>query len=102
MKTVRMTSVGASSQNASVPSRSSARLIAPRLTNCRWAGFAASKTLLGAAIDLAHFARGPLHSFLRRHALHALRVHVGDDVLRQHLGGLAVRRPGVARREAEA
>ena len=42
MKTVRMTSVGASSQNASVPSRSSARLIGPRLTNCSWAGFAAS------------------------------------------------------------
>src|SRR5690242_9892429 len=48
-----------------------------------------------------------LHGLLGRCALHGLRVHVRDDVLREHLGGLGRRRsrvaeqPRVARRGAE-
>src|SRR6267378_3786575 len=38
----------------------------------------------------------PLGRVLGRHALDRLRVHVDDDVLADHLGGLAVGRPGVA------
>src|SRR6266850_3709033 len=47
-------------------------------------------------VDLLQFALGPLDGVLGRHALHALGVHVGDDVLREGLGGLRRGRPGVA------
>ena len=52
-------------------------------------------------VDLLQLALGPLHGLLGRHALDGLGVHVGDDVLGQHLGGLGVRRAGVAGRLAE-
>ena len=45
--------------------------------------------------------RGPLDRSLGRAALDRLGVHVGDDVLGERLGGLAVRRAGVAGRQAE-
>src|SRR3989442_7060254 len=47
-------------------------------------------------VDLLELTLGPLHGVLGRHALHALGVHVGDDVLREGLGGLRGGRPGVA------
>src|SRR3979411_1573941 len=42
-----------------------------------------------------------LARFLGRHALDRLGVHVDDDVLADHLGGLAVGWPGVAGESAE-
>src|SRR5438067_9184323 len=89
MNSASSAKVGKSSQNASASSRSRIRLL-----------LAAGKAL-SACVDLAHFFSGPLHRFFGGHALHGLGIHVGDDVLRQHLGRLAVRRAGVARREAE-
>src|SRR5437016_1838936 len=47
-------------------------------------------------VDLLELTLGPLHGVLGRHALHALGVHVGDDVLREGLGGLRGGWPGVA------
>src|SRR6266446_6039119 len=47
-------------------------------------------------VDFLELTLGPLHGVLGRHALHALGVHVGDDVLREGLGGLRGGRPGVA------
>src|SRR5437016_3669361 len=58
-------------------------------------------------VDLLQLRLGPLHGVLGRRALHALGVHVGDDVLRERLGRLRRRRsrvaeqPRVARRRAE-
>src|SRR5450631_1729335 len=45
-------------------------------------------------VDLLEFALGPPHRFLGRHALKRLGVHVGDDVFRYDLGGVAARRAG--------
>src|SRR5436190_4835457 len=76
MNSARSAKVGKSSQNASVSSRSSSRLL-----------FTAGKRGdLGRRVDLADLFSGPLHRFFGGHALHGLGVHVGDDVLRQHLG----------------
>src|SRR5258708_20440610 len=47
-------------------------------------------------VDLLELTLGPLHGVLGRHALHALGVHVGDDVFGEGLGGLRGGRPGVA------
>src|SRR5258708_14389276 len=47
-------------------------------------------------VDLLELTLGPLHGVLGRHALHTLGVHVGDDVLRESLGGLRGGRTGVA------
>src|SRR5262249_9422304 len=47
-------------------------------------------------VDLLQLTIGPLDGIFGGHALHALGVHVGDDVLRERLGGLGRRRPGVA------
>ncbi len=44
---------------------------------------------------------GPFHRVLGRHALRGFGVHVGDDVLGQDLGGLAVGQALEARRAAE-
>src|SRR4029450_3933725 len=41
-----------------------------------------------ALVDLLQLALGPLHGILGAHALHALGVHVGDDVLGEGLGRL--------------
>src|SRR2546423_1627840 len=87
MNSVRITRVGTSSQNARALSPSSIRLIGPRVATL--------------AVDALQLTRGPLHRRLGRPALDRLGVHVGDDVLRERLGGLAVRRAGVARRQAE-
>src|SRR3989440_2601807 len=46
-------------------------------------------------VDFLELTLGPLHGVLGRHALHALGVHVGDDVLGEGLGGLRGGRPGV-------
>src|SRR5262245_17791082 len=83
MNSVSRTTVGKSSQKASAPSRSSIRLLFAAITR-------------SGCVDLAHLFGRPLHRLLGRHALHRLGVHVGDDVLGEHLGRLAVRRPGVA------
>src|SRR2546422_2753059 len=89
MNSVRSASVGTSSQKASAASRSSIRLTAPRLES-------------RPVVDLANLFMRPRHRGFGRHALDCLGVHVGDDVLGQHLGGLPVRQPGVARRETDA
>src|SRR3546814_6050549 len=47
-------------------------------------------------VHLEQLALAPLDGFLGRGALQCLGVHVGDDVLRQHLGGLRTGRPGIA------
>src|SRR6266404_4922265 len=47
-------------------------------------------------VDLLELTLGPLHGVLGRHALHALGVHVGDDVFGEGLRGLRGGRPGVA------
>src|SRR5256712_9356626 len=47
-------------------------------------------------VDLLQLGLGPLHGVLGRHALHGLGVHVGDDVLREALGGLGRGGPRVA------
>src|SRR2546428_2491097 len=47
-------------------------------------------------VDLLQLGLRPLHGVLGRHALHGLGVHVGDDVLREALGGLGRGGPGVA------
>src|SRR5437868_4700277 len=39
-------------------------------------------------VHLLELVLGPLRGILGRHALHRLRVHVGDDVLGEHLGCL--------------
>src|SRR5947207_4918363 len=49
-----------------------------------------------AFVDLLEFGLRPLHGVLGRRALHALGVHVSDDVLRVRLGGLRRRGPGIA------
>src|SRR4029434_2436545 len=49
-----------------------------------------------ALVDLLQLTLGPLHGILGAHALDGLGVHVGDDVLREDLGGLRGGRPGVA------
>src|SRR6267143_1478131 len=49
-----------------------------------------------ALVDLLEFGFGPLHGVLGRHALHALGVHVGDDVLGEGLRGLRGGRSGIA------
>src|SRR4030095_16856268 len=85
MNSVSSTSVGTSSQNARALSRSSIRLIGPRVATL--------------AVDALQFAGGPLDRGLGCAALDRLGVHVGDDVLGERLGGLAVRRSGVAGRE---
>src|SRR5215207_6219453 len=82
MNSVRRTSVGTSSQNARALSRSSIRLIGPLVAKL--------------AVDALQLTRGPLHRCFRRAALDRLGVHVGDDVLGERLGGLAVRRAGMA------
>src|SRR5579864_3651537 len=51
--------------------------------------------LRSALVDLLELALRPLHRVFRLHALHALGVHVGDDVLGERLGGLRGRRAGV-------
>src|SRR5215470_9093600 len=58
-------------------------------------------------VDLLELAFGPLHGVFGLHALDALGVHVRDNVLRESLGRVRRRRPGVpeqpriARRSAE-
>src|SRR5438093_4736703 len=58
-------------------------------------------------VDLFQLALRPLHGVLGRRTLHALGVHVGDDVLGERLRGLGRGRPRVpeqarvARRRAE-
>src|SRR2546421_12397903 len=47
-------------------------------------------------VDFLELTLGPLHGVLGRHALHALGVHVGDDVLGEGLRGLRGGWPGVA------
>src|SRR5437868_13354900 len=47
-------------------------------------------------VDFLELTLGPLHGVLGRHALHALGVHVGDDVLGEGLRGLRGGRPTVA------
>src|SRR5262245_35012775 len=44
-------------------------------------------------VNLLQLCVGPLHGVLRGHALDGLGIHVGDDVLREHLGGVCRRRP---------
>src|SRR5713101_5521575 len=55
---------------------------------------AASLTL--ALVDLLELAFRPLHGVLGLHALDALGIHVGHDVLREALGGLGRGRPRIA------
>src|SRR5262249_12709229 len=57
------------------------------------------RTASGVGLDA--FAVGPLGRLLGRHALDRLGVHVDDDVLADHLGRLAVGRPGIACQPAE-
>jgi hypothetical protein len=52
-----------------------------------------SGRLVISLVDLLELAVGPLHRVLRLHALDALGVHVGDDVLGEGLGGLGVDGP---------
>src|SRR5215470_18143892 len=58
-------------------------------------------------VDLLQLSVGPLHGVLGGHTLDAFGVHVGDDVLREDLGGLrggwprVAEQPRVARRRAE-
>src|SRR3954471_18009558 len=78
MKSVSNPRVGKSSQKASVSSRSGIRLL--RAT-------AKLGARSGSRIHLAYLFGGPLHRFFSTRALHCLGIHVGDDVLRQHLGG---------------
>src|SRR5919204_5535444 len=47
-------------------------------------------------VDPLELPLRPLHGVLRGHALHALGIHVGDDVLRERLRRLCRRRPGIA------
>src|SRR5689334_2193392 len=49
-----------------------------------------------ALVDLLQLSLGELHGILGLGALHGLGVHVGDDVLRERLGGLGRRRTRVA------
>src|SRR5438046_9676793 len=49
-----------------------------------------------AFVDLLEFGLRPLDGVLGRRALHALGVHVSDDVLRVRLGGISRRWPGLA------
>src|SRR5262245_59129446 len=53
------------------------------------------------AVDLAHLTVGPLHRVLGGHALDSLGVHVDDDVLGKHFGGLWSRGPRMAIDTAE-
>src|SRR5215469_10087741 len=48
------------------------------------------------SVDLDQLAMGPFDSLFRCGPLHRLRVHVGNDVLRDYLGGFAVGRSGIA------
>src|SRR5579883_731347 len=51
-------------------------------------------------VDFHQLAMRPGDGVLRLHALHRLGVHVDDDVLGLHLGGLARGRPGIAEQPA--
>src|SRR6266545_7903661 len=63
-------------------------------------GLVVSRPMPGGCISsrvrLGRLRVRPLGGFLGRHALDRLGVHVDDDVLADHLGRLAVGRPGIA------
>src|SRR5258708_1650983 len=58
---------------------------------------ARARAWIRSRVGLDALAVGPLGRLLGRHALDRLGVHVDDDVLADHLGGLAVGRPSIAR-----
>src|SRR5580658_10177139 len=55
-----------------------------------------------AGVDALELPVGPFHGVLGRHALHRLGVHVGDEVLAQTFGRLAIGGTGIARELAGA
>src|SRR3954468_23319785 len=97
MKAPSSSTVGVSSMAASSRSFSRKR-VSPDGSVVRVRGSATTSTALPAPPEIGCFtsspvnflqlARGPLHGVFGLAALHAVREHVDDHVLRIHLGGL--------------